>query len=436
MLLIFIFFLHWLLYCPPIRSASGEGSLSFHWLHAVQESSGVPMRSESCWAPIISKSRWAPVVSKSRWAPISSESRWAPSLPEYGSVNVSSDCLPARCLESLSDWLNSTPLSRRIKVEKITGSEQEDRLSDGIDWWHPRFQDKAYSKMNSLLWAFLRFPLRAFWLQLLPGFSALRYKVYLHHLLLQRGRMRKHDFKAKLEQFKQLHPLTLASSNLLFRIVAAGCLISYFYRSKVEKCAKNPYIMWNFKKVQNNEHSISFSPAINGKPLLENFFPELHCSSSCQGPVSFIDNANSQSFIILTVGGGRVKFELPYLTIAPYIILAGSDHQEANSLYSFISHAPLSVANTILNKDPNAIICRISVSTLASYMNYRQAKAIANTHNLRVRSDATAASIVEILQKHTWCPASCYDNVFVFSPKKFKKCSKESSFGLKSTVVE
>ena len=147
----------------------------------------------------------------------------------------------------------------------------------------------------------------------------------------------------------------------------------------------------------------------------------------------FIDctiNAVETASLIPTIGGGPAKFEFEYRQLIESILLSNNTPKNEHTIYIYIACCSLSEANSMILKNVNLIICRFNISQIISYLNLSQAKQVAQCHNIQFKCRSSLLTVILLLQKH-YCNESCYDNVFVLTPKnktiEFKKESPYST---------
>jgi hypothetical protein len=133
---------------------------------------------------------------------------------------------------------------------------------------------------------------------------------------------------------------------------------------------------------------------------------------------------------ISTLGGGTKKFEFEYHQLMNIILPPSIKPENEHDIYTFFAYCSLLEANIMMNENANLVVCRIDTSSVASFLNHSQAKQVARHHNIHIDRNASLLSIISYLQTHR-CNKTCYDNVFVFTPKNksfgFKKSSPSST---------
>src|SRR6266478_763047 len=121
------------------------------------------------------------------------------------------------------------------------------------------------------------------------------------------------------------------------------------------------------------------------------------------------------------------------------MIQSNNTPENDQDIYIYISHRSLSEANLMIEQDANLVVCRFDISRIALHLNYSQANQVARCHNINIKWKASLLSILPLLQRHR-CNETCFDNVFVFTPKlktfKIKATQCQTNTDTESTICD
>jgi hypothetical protein len=115
---------------------------------------------------------------------------------------------------------------------------------------------------------------------------------------------------------------------------------------------------------------------------------------------------------LLLTGAGNCTISLT--TLHPYLLTNISNPSIDDIQYSFFLHAPYEDAIGMVRKEKNMIACRMPLCSVASYLNIKQAKAVAKMHGIFVAWKVPLGTILLALVEHQ-CSNHCYNNVSVFN---------------------
>ena len=245
------------------------------------------------------------------------------------------------------------------------------------------------------------------------------YTLKFLHLRMMRSTMLKHDYSnalnialrqnyqcISLTSVKNMYPIVYGVLHILSRKI--GWFTLYAWKSCI-----TVFMWYDYNKLTMSNNRL---PSTDGQHLsvFRHFQESIHsirhwygCNCQTSHPV---DSP-------LLTGAGNCTISLT--TLQPYLLTNISNPPMDEIQYSFSLHAPYEDAINIVHKKNDMIACRMPLCSIASYLNMKQAKAVAKMHGIFVAWKAPIGTILLALVEHR-CSSHCYNNVSVFKVQSAK----------------
>jgi len=241
------------------------------------------------------------------------------------------------------------------------------------------------------------------------------YTLKLLHLHLMRNTMRKHDYsnmlkiashqnyqRTSLTFIENMYPIIYGVLHTSSHVI--GWFTLYMWKSWIAISA------WYDYKPRVSNNVLSSSDA-------QRFSVFRHLQESVHSITHWYGYNYQTSHLVdspILTGAGKCTITLA--TLRPYLLSNISNPSPSidEIQYSFFSHVPYQDAIDIVNRKKDLIACRMPLCSFASYLNLRQAKAVAKMHGVFVAWKAPLGTILLALTEHQ-CSNHCYDNVSVFN---------------------